>query len=104
MRIKVVQLEDTECAKIKQLLKEGKAKEFCLKEDGLLTHFKQVCVPRSGGLSKEIMREAHRSPYTVHLRGTNMYRGVKESYWWNNMKRNIAKFMELCLTSQQVKA
>jgi hypothetical protein len=39
-RIKASQLEDPECAKIKQLLAEGKAKEFCLKEDELLTHFK----------------------------------------------------------------
>ena len=41
-RIKAPQLEDPECAKIKQLLAEGKAKEFCLKEDMLLTHFKRV--------------------------------------------------------------
>jgi hypothetical protein len=47
-RIKVAQLEDPECAKIKQLLAEGKAKEFCLKNDRLLTHFKQVCVPGIG--------------------------------------------------------
>jgi hypothetical protein len=39
-RIKASQLEDPECAEIKQLLAEGKAKEFCLKEDELLTHFK----------------------------------------------------------------
>jgi hypothetical protein len=44
-RIKAAQLKDPEYAKIKQLLAEGKAKEFCLKEDRLLTHFKQVCVP-----------------------------------------------------------
>jgi hypothetical protein len=44
-RIKAALLEDPKCAKIKQLLKEGKAKEFFLKEDRLLTHFKQVCVP-----------------------------------------------------------
>jgi hypothetical protein len=80
-RIKVVQLEDSECAKIKQLLAEDKAKEFCLKEDGLLTHFKQVCVPGSGGLRKEIMSEAHHSPYIVHLGGTKMYHNVKGSYW-----------------------
>jgi hypothetical protein len=48
-RIKATQLEDLECAKIKQLLEEGKTKEFCLMDDGLLTHFKQVCVPKSGG-------------------------------------------------------
>jgi hypothetical protein len=102
-RIKVAQLEDPKCAKIKQLLTEGKAKEFCLKEDGLLTHFKQVCVPGIRGLRKEIMSEAHHSPYTVHLGGTKMYSDVKGSYWWNNMKKDIAKFVEQCSTYQQVK-
>jgi hypothetical protein len=101
-KIKAAQLEDPECAKIKQLLVEGKAKEFCHKEDGLLTHFKQVCVPGIGGLRNEIMSEAHHSPYTVHLGGTKMYRDVKGSYWWNNMK-DIAKFVEQWSTCQQVK-
>jgi hypothetical protein len=75
------------------LLAEGKAREFYLKEDGLLTHSKQVCVPGIGGLRKEIMSEAHHSPYTMHPGGTKMYRDVKGSYWWNNMKRDIAKFV-----------
>jgi hypothetical protein len=101
-RIKAAQLEDPECAKIKQVLAEGKAKEFCLKEDELLTHFKQVCVSRIGGLRKEIMSEAHHSPYTLHPGGTKMYCDVKESYWWNNTKKDIAKFMEQCSTCKQV--
>ena len=93
-RIKATLLEDPEYAKIKKFLAEGKAKEFCLKEDGLLTHFKQVCVLKTRGLRKEIMSEAHHSQYTVHLGGTKMYRNVKGSFWWNNMKKNIAKFVE----------
>jgi hypothetical protein len=80
-RIKAAQVEDPECAKIKQLLTEGKAKEFCFKEDGLLTHFKQVSVPGIGEPRKEIMSEAHHSPYTMHHGGTKMYRDVKGSYW-----------------------
>ena len=99
-RIKVAQLKDPECAKIKQLLVEGKAKEFCLKEDRLLTYFKQVCVPGIEGLRKEIMSEVHRSPYTVHPGSTKMYRDVKGSYWWNNMKKDIVKFVEQCSTCQ----
>jgi hypothetical protein len=31
-------------------LKREKAKKFCLKDDGLVTHFKQVCVSESGEL------------------------------------------------------
>jgi hypothetical protein len=41
------------------------------------------------GLRKEIMSEVHHSPYTMHLGGINMYRDMKESYWWNNMKWDI---------------
>lgn len=33
-----------------------------------------------------------------------MYRGLKEHFWWNNMKREIATFVAHCLTCQQVKA
>jgi hypothetical protein len=85
------------------LLAKGKTNEFCLREDGLLTHFKQVCVPGIEGLRNEIMSEVHHSPYIVHPRGTKMYRDVKGLYWWNNMKKDIVKFVEQCLTCQQVK-
>jgi hypothetical protein len=51
-RIKAAQLEDPVYDRVKQLLEEGKVKEFCLKDDGLLIHFKQVCVLKSGGLRK----------------------------------------------------
>jgi hypothetical protein len=54
-------------------------------------------------IEEEIRSKAHYSPYTVHLGGTKMYRDVKGSYWWNNMKRDISKFVEQCLTCQQVK-
>jgi hypothetical protein len=86
------------------LLAEGKAKEFCLKEDGLLTHFKQVCMPGIGGLRKEIISEAHHSTHTMHPGSTKMYCDVKGSYWWNNMKKDTAKFVEHYSTCQQVKA
>jgi hypothetical protein len=80
-RIKATQLEDPKCARIKQLLEEGKTNEFYHKDDRLLTHFKQVCVLEMGGLRKEIMSETHRSLYTVHPSGTKMYRDMKGSYW-----------------------
>ena len=33
-----------------------------------------------------------------------MYRDIQENYWWNNMKGDIAQFVEQCLTCQQIKA
>ena len=42
------------------------------------------------------MEEAHKSAYTVHLGSTKMYRDLREVYWWNNMKREIADFVSWC--------
>ncbi|XP_070023015.1 uncharacterized protein [Nicotiana sylvestris] len=33
-----------------------------------------------------------------------MYHDLKEVYWWNNMKRDVADFVEKCPNCQQVKA
>jgi hypothetical protein len=62
------------------------------------------CVPKSGGLRKEVMSEAYCSPHTVHPSDTKMYQDVKGSFWWNNMKQDIARFVEQCSTCQQLKA
>ena len=33
-----------------------------------------------------------------------MYMDLKELFWWNNMKRDIAKYVSECHTCQRVKA
>ena len=55
-------------------------------------------MPNDLALKKEIMEEAHRTPYLVHPGNTKMYRDIRETYWWNNMKREIAQFVEQFLT------
>ncbi|XP_070052009.1 uncharacterized protein [Nicotiana tomentosiformis] len=35
---------------------------------------------------------------------TKMYHDIKEFYWWNDMKRNVAEFMAKCPNCHQVKA
>jgi hypothetical protein len=52
----------------------------------------------SRGLRKEIISETHRSPYTVHPGGIKMYQDMKGLYWWNNIKWDIARFVEQCST------
>jgi hypothetical protein len=53
---------------------------------------------------KLILKEAHETPYSIHPGSTKMYMDLKELFWWNNMKREIAKFMSECHTCQRVKA
>ena len=63
-----------------------------------------MCVPEYGELKRDIMEEAHSSAYSMHQGSTKMYKTLKEHYWWNGMKKEIASFVSRCLTCQQVKA
>ncbi|GJZ19794.1 retrotransposon protein, putative, ty3-gypsy subclass [Tanacetum coccineum] len=46
---------------------------------------------------------AHSSPFSIHPGSTKMYRDLKQNFWWNGMKHDVARFVEKCLTCQQVK-
>jgi hypothetical protein len=58
-------------------------------------------IPEIKGL---ILKEAHETPYSIHPESTKMYMDLKELFWWNNMKRDIAKYVAECHTCQSVKA
>ena len=64
----------------------------------------RMCLPEYGELKRDIMEEAHSSAYAMHPGSTKMYRTLKEHYWRNRMKKEIASFASRCLTCQQVKA
>ena len=49
------------------------------------------------------MSEAHSTPYSVHPGGDKLYKDLKMTFWWPNMKREIAEFVARCLTCQKVK-
>lgn len=51
-RIKAGQVDDLECQKIKQQIKEAKGPDFYLLDDRLLTHHKQIYVLGCGWISK----------------------------------------------------
>ena len=61
-------------------------------------------MPDDARLKEEILRETHRSNYGIHPGSTEMYRNLQQHYWWNGMKKDVAKHVARCLTYQQVKA
>ncbi|KAH0657372.1 hypothetical protein KY285_032254 [Solanum tuberosum] len=70
---------------------------------GVLRYKCRLCVPNIDGLREQILGEAHSSRYSIHLGATKMYRDLREVYWWNVMKRDIAGFVAKCPNCQQVK-
>ncbi|XP_070009385.1 uncharacterized protein [Nicotiana sylvestris] len=65
--------------------------------------FRRLCVPNVDGLRERILEEAHSSRYSIHLGATNMYRDLRQHYWWWRMKKDIVEYVVRCLNRQQVK-
>ncbi|KAL4367743.1 hypothetical protein GQ457_05G022050 [Hibiscus cannabinus] len=70
-----------------------------------LLYFKdRMCVPNDDGLRKEMLDEAHQSPFSIHPGSVKMYKDLKPLYWWPGMKADITNYVSRCLTCQKVKA
>ena len=50
------------------------------------------------------MREALCIPFLAPSGGDQLYRIMRQHFWWPNMKREIAEFVSYCMTCQKVKA
>nr|GEV36863.1 reverse transcriptase domain-containing protein [Tanacetum cinerariifolium] len=61
-------------------------------------------LPYYGDLKTVIMRESHKSKYSIHSGSDKMYQDMKKPYWWPNMKADIANYVRRCLTCVKVKA
>ncbi|KAJ9558183.1 hypothetical protein OSB04_012797 [Centaurea solstitialis] len=71
--------------------------------EGLKCFGNRIWIPKLGDLRKKILIEAHKSKYSVHPGTNKMYHGLRQSYWWPGMKKDIAYFVERCVTCLQVK-
>jgi hypothetical protein len=98
------QLEDAKIQEIKEQIKEDKASEFSVDEQGTLWYKKRICVPKVKEIREFILHEAHGSAYSIHLGSTKMYHDLKSRYWWYGMKRAVAEYVALCDNCQRVKA
>jgi hypothetical protein len=79
------QLEDAKIQEIKEQIKEEKAPGISVDEQGTLWYKKCLCVPDVKEIRELILREAHDSPYSIHLGSTKMYHHLKSRYWWYGM-------------------
>jgi hypothetical protein len=64
----------------------------------------QICVPKIDSLRETILKEANDSDYSIHPGSTKMYQDLKQKYWWNGLKRDVASHVAVCDVCQRVKA
>ena len=76
-RIKLSQADDSHLKKIMDEMHSGKKFEFSIFEDGVLRFGSRLCVANDPLIKKEILEEAHYSPYTIHPGSTKMYHDLR---------------------------
>ena len=102
-RIKQGQNTDSYLVNLNSKIESGKEVAFQISNDGVIRCENRLCVPE-GIIIKEILMEAHTTPYSMHPGTTKIYRDLRIHYWWPGMKKDIVEFVEQCLTCQQVNA
>ena len=103
-KIKEKQLVDKVLMRQLERVEANKETDFSIDGNGLMRYKGRLCVPNDLEVRREILAEAHSTPYSVHPGSTKMYRDLKLYYWWPSMKNHIAEFVARCLTCQRVKA
>ena len=81
-------------------MSKGKAKGFREDEHDTLLFEDRIYVPNDPNIRKLILQEAQDSPYSIHPGNTKMYLGLKESFWWTRMKKDIAEYVVVCDKSE----
>ncbi|GJX81261.1 retrotransposon protein, putative, ty3-gypsy subclass [Tanacetum coccineum] len=44
-------------------------------------------------LKEVVLTETHNSPFSIHHGSTKMHRDLKQNFWWNGMKHDVARFI-----------
>ena len=81
-RIREAQKQCPEILEIQELMKEGKAVDYRVDEQGTLWLKDRICVPKDEQIRGEILREGHDSKYSIHPGSTKMYQDLKDRFWW----------------------
>ncbi|WMV30034.1 hypothetical protein MTR67_023419 [Solanum verrucosum] len=103
VEVKEKQESDPILLELKGAVQKQTVEVFSQGGDGVLRYQGRLCVPDLIELRQHILTEPHNSRYSIHPGATKMYRDMREVYWWNGMKRDIADFVAKCPNCKQVK-
>jgi hypothetical protein len=97
------QKDDEKINEIRQLIVDGKGKDFREDAEGVLWFMDRLCVPDIKSIRELILKEAHETTYSIHPGSEKMYQDLKKTFWWYGMKRDIAEYVAVCDSCQRIK-
>ena len=62
-----------------------------------------MCVLDDTKVKRLILEERHKSRLSLHPGMNKMYQHLKETFWWQGMKKDVAQFVSACLTCQKAR-
>ena len=90
------QKDDEKIKEIRQLIIDGKGKDFREDAEGVVWFKDRLCVPDITSIRELILKEAHGTAYSIHPGSEKMYQDLKKRFWWYGMKREIAENVARC--------
>jgi hypothetical protein len=98
------QKDDEKINEIRQLIIDGKGKDFREDAEGVVWFKDRLCVPDIKSIRELIIKKAHETSYSIHPGSEKMYQDLKKRFWWYGMKREIAEYVVVCGSCQRIKA
>jgi hypothetical protein len=98
------QKDDEKINKIRQLIINGKGKDFREDAEGVVWFKDRLCVPDIKSIGELILKEAHETTYSIHPGSEKMYQDLKKRFWWYDMKRKTAEYVAVYDSCQKIKA
>jgi hypothetical protein len=98
------QKDDEKINEIRQLIIDGKGKGLREDAEGVVWFKDRLCVPDIKSIQELILKEAHKTSYSIHPGSEKMYQDLKIRFWWYEMKREIAEHVAICDSCQRIKA
>jgi hypothetical protein len=78
--IKEAQKNDEKIGEIRQLILEGRGKDFREDAEGVIWFKDRLCVPNVQSIQELILKEAHESAYSIHPGSEKMYQDLKKEF------------------------
>jgi hypothetical protein len=101
--IKEARKDDEKISEIRQLILEGRGKDFREDAEGVVWFKDRLCVPNVQSIRELILKEAHETVYFIHPGSEKMYQDLKKKFRWYGMKREIAEHVAICDSCQRIK-
>jgi len=94
---------DPQLERIREEILVGKAPWFVIHEDGTIRIHNWVSILAVEALKKKILDEGHNTPHSVHPAENKLHKDLKQTFWWSNMKHEVADYVANYLSCQRVK-